>query len=380
MKWPPANRGCYWATTILPKTVNIVSLVTTFGFYSIFCQLLRITKVCWQVTSICQKLTGSRKVAPMNMSEILSLVINNNMKQIIDFKTTSTSIHDLILTNSDADIIHAERDSNFTENFSNQYAVVFELAFCTHVSKKQLVFYSYCRCDFDSLNKSIALDPFNPICYCNPDVHVAAWYEWFFDLISQHAPRRTIKRQNIQPWITPPTVHFINRIAWNGSNEIGRKELGRPFWSNNLGRIDWGRIGSNGIGSKSICCLPRTWHFSRSTKVHSTQFRNGEDSTHGTGGRFDPFLSTHFRSPLLTNYQLTEIHWTRGIARQMSRKRNSKIWQSTARINKKPTGWIMSPNLPVVETSMPSSNTSRVSRVTNTRPPSQTAQHMPRKT
>ena len=44
------------------------------------------------------------------------------------------------------------------------------------------------------------------------------------------------------------------------------------------------------------CCLPRTWHFSRSTQVHSTQFRN-EDSTHGTGGRFDPFLSTHFRSP-----------------------------------------------------------------------------------
>ena len=86
-------------------------------------------------------------------------------------------------------------------------------------------------------------------------------------------------------------------IAWNGSNEIGRKELGRPFWSNNLGRIDWGRIGSNGIGSKSICCLPRTWHFSRSTQVHSTQFRNGEDSTHGTGGRFYPFLSTHFRSP-----------------------------------------------------------------------------------
>ena len=50
-------------------------------------------------------------------NEILSLVINNNMKQIIDFKTTSTSIYDLILTNSDADIIHAERDSNFTENF-----------------------------------------------------------------------------------------------------------------------------------------------------------------------------------------------------------------------------------------------------------------------
>ena len=89
----------------------------------------------------------------------------------------------------------------------------------------------------------------------------------------------------------------ISWIAWNGSNEIGRKELGRPFWSNNLGRIDWGRIGSNGIGSKSICCLPRIWHFSRSTQVHSTQFRNVEDSTHGTGGRFDPFLSTHFRSP-----------------------------------------------------------------------------------
>ena len=32
------------------------------------------------------------------------------------------------------------------------------------------------------------------------------------------------------------------RIAWNGSNEIGQKELGRPFWSNNLGRIGYGTI------------------------------------------------------------------------------------------------------------------------------------------
>ena len=136
------------------------------------------------------------------------------MKQIIDFKTTLTSTYDLILTNSDADIIHAERDLKFTENFSNHCAVVFELAFCTQVSKmKQLVFYSYCRCDFDSLNKSIALDPFNPICYSNQDVHVAAWYDWFFDLISQHTPRRTIKRQNTQQWITPRTVHFIYKLS-----------------------------------------------------------------------------------------------------------------------------------------------------------------------
>ena len=118
-------------------------------------------------------------------------VINNNMTQIFDFKITSTSFYDLILTNSDADIIHAERDLNFTEIFLNHSAVVFELAFCTQVvlKKKQLVFYSYCQCDFHSLNKSIALDPFNSICYSNPDVHVAAWYDWFFDLISQHTPR-----------------------------------------------------------------------------------------------------------------------------------------------------------------------------------------------
>ena len=65
----------------------------------------------------------------------LSNVINNNMKQIIDFKTISTSIYDLILTNSDADILHAERGLNFPENFSDHYADVFELAFCTQVSK-----------------------------------------------------------------------------------------------------------------------------------------------------------------------------------------------------------------------------------------------------
>ena len=141
-------------------------------------------------------------------NDILSLVINN-MKQIIDYKTTSTSVYDHILTNSDADIIHAERDLNFTENFSNHYDVVFELAFCTQVSKKQLVFYSYCQCDFDSLNESIALDPFNPICNSNPDVHVEAWYDWFFDLISQRTPRRTIKRQNTQRCITHPRCTLL---------------------------------------------------------------------------------------------------------------------------------------------------------------------------
>ena len=102
-------------------------------------------------------------------------------------------------------------------------------------------------------------------------------------LCSRNCERQRCVRRNL--------LHIANFfwIAWNGSNDIGRKELGRPFWSHNLGRI-----GSNGIGSKSIYCLPRTWHFSRSTQVHSTQFRNGEDSTHGTGGRFDPFPFTHF--------------------------------------------------------------------------------------
>ena len=77
------------------------------------------------------------------------------------------------------------------------------------------LFYSNCGSDFYSPNKSIALDPFSPICYSNPDNHVAAWYDLSFDLTSQYTPRRTIKRQNIQPWITPSTVHFINKLLFN---------------------------------------------------------------------------------------------------------------------------------------------------------------------
>ena len=33
-------------------------------------------------------------------------------------------------------------------------------------------------------------------------------------------------------------VVWLGRGLHIGSNEIGQKELGRPFWSNNLGRID----------------------------------------------------------------------------------------------------------------------------------------------
>ena len=50
------------------------------------------------------------------------------MKKTIDFRLTSTSINDLMLTNSDADIIHAERDLKVTEHFSSHYAVVFRVS------------------------------------------------------------------------------------------------------------------------------------------------------------------------------------------------------------------------------------------------------------
>ena len=42
----------------------------------------------------------------------------------------------------------------------------------------------------------------------------ACWYEWMFNHISQHTPRRTQKRQNLQSWVKPDTLHYLNKVSY----------------------------------------------------------------------------------------------------------------------------------------------------------------------
>ena len=48
-------------------------------------------------------------------------------------------------------------------------------------------------------------------------------------------PIHTAENENLVPYSRIQITSF-------GLHEIGRKELGRPFWSNNLGRIGGGRM------------------------------------------------------------------------------------------------------------------------------------------
>ena len=142
------------------------------------------------------------------------MIVKCQFKQLVSFETAKTGTLDLLFTNNEVCIINVEKDTNRMQNFSNHYPIKFEVPCVLPSSVKVIsIYYSYCRCDYDGLKASLIQFPFKAYCYSNVDVNVACWYEWMFNHISQHTPRRTQKRQNFQPWVKPETSHYLNKVS-----------------------------------------------------------------------------------------------------------------------------------------------------------------------
>ena len=96
--------------------------------------------------------------------------------QMVNFKTTKSSCLDLVLVTEESFIGEIAEKAGM-EGFSNHIPLNLELtinAQVTKMSKSQ--YFSYCRCDYDSLLAEMAVQAFRPFCYSNVDVIVNLWY------------------------------------------------------------------------------------------------------------------------------------------------------------------------------------------------------------
>ena len=126
--------------------------------------------------------------------QVLAFIEDFGLIQMVNFETTKSSCLDLVLVTKESFIGVIAEEAGM-EGFSNHFPLTFELtinAQVTKMSKSQ--YYSYCRCDYDSLLAEMAVQPFRPFCYSN--VNVNLWYHWIYSMVDKYTPKRTKKHRN----------------------------------------------------------------------------------------------------------------------------------------------------------------------------------------
>ena len=114
------------------------------------------------------------------------------------------------ITNDDLLITHST--ANESDRFSDHFPITIEIAANARRKERNSEIFSFCKCDFKGLSKSMIEQPFQQYCYSNINVNTKLWYEWVFGLIKNFTPRRTIKKQIHAPWITQETSHSLNKL------------------------------------------------------------------------------------------------------------------------------------------------------------------------
>ena len=66
--------------------------------------------------------------------------------------------------------------------------------------------------DYNEIKKSILSEAFSPVCHTNIKRMYEELYVYLENLVSQHVPRRTRRRQSLPPSITPSTSNIMNKL------------------------------------------------------------------------------------------------------------------------------------------------------------------------
>ena len=66
--------------------------------------------------------------------------------------------------------------------------------------------------DYNEIKKSILSEPFSPVCHTNINIMCEELYDYLENLVNQHVPRRTRRRQSLPPWIALSTSNIMNKL------------------------------------------------------------------------------------------------------------------------------------------------------------------------
>ena len=88
--------------------------------------------------------------------------------------------------------------------------------------------YSFCKADYDEIDRSIPTDPFKGICWSNPDVLLSQWQNWLDEKQKATLPARTKHRKPLPPWVSQEGSRLLKRVQSlqrTGKNDKTEKSI-----------------------------------------------------------------------------------------------------------------------------------------------------------
>ena len=148
--------------------------------------------------------------------KLMDWFLENDMQQVVDFPTATSGILDLVFATPSLDLISCSKTSQSLNTLSNHDGVKckFEIKDfqSNYLSNSQIfVHHSYCRADFEAMNRHILDYLFIGICWSNVDVLLEQWYEWINLIVKEYTPRLTKHRCSLAPWVKPRSSKNIKR-------------------------------------------------------------------------------------------------------------------------------------------------------------------------
>ena len=133
--------------------------------------------------------------------------------QAIDFPTCGKNTLDITLFKNCH--IHATPDENFSKIYNcSDHKAISILIECPHHEVKVAIenFRSFGSVDYKEIKKSILSEPFSPVCHTKINRMCEEPYDYLENLVNQHVPRKTRRRQSLPPWVTPSTSNIMNKL------------------------------------------------------------------------------------------------------------------------------------------------------------------------
>ena len=112
---------------------------------------------------------------------------------------------------------------------SDHQAIQVEIHFEHHAAHRPSIMqYSFCKADYDELDRSIATDPFEGICWSNPKVLLSQWHNWLDEKLKATVPARTKHRKSLPPWVSQEDSSLLKRVQSlqrNGNSDKTEKAI-----------------------------------------------------------------------------------------------------------------------------------------------------------
>ena len=152
-------------------------------------------------------------------TEVLQALETLHMSQEIRIPTFDQATLDVLLCNDDF-VVRANYDAILNAKYSidgraasGHQAMQVEIHFEHHAAHRpSMMQYSFCKADYDELDRSIASDPFNGICWSNPDVLLSQWQNWLDEKLKATVPARTKHRRSLPPWVSQEGSRLLKRV------------------------------------------------------------------------------------------------------------------------------------------------------------------------